>query len=112
MRRCQRPGCPGLVADGRCYVCGAPSGRRSDRRSAAARGYGWWWSNPNGTGLRDRFLAANPLCMECDRQGRVEPAVDVDHIVPHRGDPKLLRHWDNLQSLCHRHHSLKTARGQ
>jgi 5-methylcytosine-specific restriction protein A len=38
--------------------------------------------------------------------------VDVDHIVPHRGDPKLLRHWDNLQSLCHRHHSLKTARGQ
>lgn len=35
---------------------------------------------------------------------------DVDHIVPHRGDPELLYDEANLQSLCHECHSKKTAR--
>jgi 5-methylcytosine-specific restriction protein A len=62
--------------------------------------------------MADRFIATHPLCVECLKEGRTEAAVVVDHIVPHRGDPKLLRDWSNLQSLCRRHHNEKTARGQ
>jgi len=55
------------------------------------------------------FLRANPLCVECQATGRTEAATDVDHIVARRnggGDD-----WDNLQSLCHSHHSKKTGAG-
>ena len=53
--------------------------------------------------LRRRQLSLEPLC-HCG-----EIATDVDHIRPIRegGEPGSL---DNLQSLCHRHHSVKTAR--
>ena len=36
-------------------------------------------------------------------------ATDVDHIVPHRGDARLLYDENNLQSLCKSCHSRKTA---
>lgn len=53
-------------------------------------------------------LARFPLCAICDASGKVTAATDVDHVVPHKGDPELF--WDdaNWQSLCHRHHSQKT----
>jgi 5-methylcytosine-specific restriction protein A len=62
--------------------------------------------------MRDLFLASHPLCVECEKEGRVEAATLVDHKVPHRGDSRLLRDWNNLQSLCDRHHNEKTARGE
>jgi len=34
------------------------------------------------------------------QQGRITPATVADHIVPHRGDPKLFYDPNNLQSLC------------
>jgi 5-methylcytosine-specific restriction protein A len=36
--------------------------------------------------------------------GRLEPAVLVDHVVPHKGDPVLM--WDegNWQASCRWHH--------
>ena len=42
--------------------------------------------------------------------GRTVPAVDVDHIRPHKGDPTLF--WDpqNWQSLCKPCHSAKTVK--
>ena len=87
-----------------------PHSRR--RQSAARRGYGHWWRNEKRTGMADRFIAANPLCVECLREGRTEAATDVDHIVPHRGDKQLLRDWTNLQALCAHHHNQKTGRGE
>ena len=84
--------------------------RFDDRPSAAKRGYGYWWSNSKGTGLRDMYLKKNPLCAMCRAQGRDEAAKHVDHIVPHRGDPKLLKDPDNLESLCEAHHNSKSAR--
>jgi len=47
-----------------------------------------------------------PLCRHCKREGRITAAVDVDHIVARR-DGGSDDH-DNLQSLCKRHHSIKT----
>ena len=53
--------------------------------------------------LRKYQLAINPLCAACGR-----PATDVDHIKPISAGGHA---WDldNLQSLCHQHHSIKTG---
>jgi 5-methylcytosine-specific restriction protein A len=94
LRTCPSPGCTGLW-DGRgCTKC--------DRMPNAQ---GW-----EDDRERKQKLAANPVCEECERQGRPTVAVTVDHILPFRGrdDPRRLD-WDNLQSLCRRHHDTKTA---
>ena len=44
------------------------------------------------------------------KQGMYVRATDVDHITPHRGDRQLFWDESNWQPLCHRHHSMKTAR--
>jgi len=44
-----------------------------------------------------RFLNQNPLCVMCEKEGRVTVAEEVDHIIPlHKGGPDT---WDNLQGL-------------
>ena len=75
------------------------------RPSAAARGYGARWRR-----ARAAYLACHPLCRHCGAQGRLEPATVVDHVVPHRGDPR--RFWDeaNWAPACKRCHDRKTAR--
>jgi 5-methylcytosine-specific restriction protein A len=74
------------------------------RPSAARRGYGPRWRR-----ARAGYLARHPLCVRCKALGRLEPAIIVDHIVPHRGDPVLF--WDeaNWAALCKRCHDAKTA---
>ena len=73
--------------------------------SSASRGYGSRWRK-----VRERFLMEHPLCVECLKEGRITPATDVDHIVPHKGNPDLFWDYDNLQALCHKCHSRKTAK--
>jgi len=103
---CNRSGCKGLVRDGVCSACG-PRRRHSEREydrqrgSASARGYDRRWQK-----LRKMFLAANPLCVECQAEGRTVAATDVDHIVPKRAGGTDA--WENLQGLCHECHSRKT----
>lgn len=48
------------------------------------------------------FLASNPVCAACQRQGRMTPAAIVDHVLPVRWYPG--RAWDeaNFQALCTR----------
>lgn len=48
------------------------------------------------------FLAENPLCAACAKEGRAVPADVVDHILPVRWYPE--RAWDeaNFQALCTR----------
>ena len=74
------------------------------RRSASSRrGYGRRWRR-----LRSWYLSAHPLCVQYVRDGELRPATEVDHIVPRRlgGTDEV----ENLQGLCKRHHSQKTAR--
>lgn len=68
---------------------------RNDRKTAAQRGYDRRWRK-----AREGFLRRNPLCTKCSARGRVREATVVDHIVPHRGEPRLF--WDigNWQPLC------------
>lgn len=98
------------------------------RGSAHSRGYGVAWR-----ALRKKHLAEYPLCVMCERHGRIGRVIRellaagvgyegvrgfcgrrdrdfegvaavVDHIVPHRGDHALLMDEGNLQSLCKQHH--------
>lgn len=77
------------------------------RSSSSQRGYGAKWQR-----ARAAYLAEHPLCVECESEGRLTTATEVDHIEAHRGD--VVKFWDrdNWQGLCKPHHSRKTGRGE
>lgn len=74
-----------------------------ERDPATKKRYGRSWKR-----IRDRYIAAHPLCEECKRDDKLTPADEVHHILPlskggtHRDD--------NLMSLCTSCHSTITAR--
>jgi len=111
-RPCAHPGCPELVEYPDRYCEKHKRERNRSRReydkergTAAQRGYDARWRK-----VRKRFLAENPLCTECMKEGRLTPATVVDHIVPHKGDPELFWDESNWQPLCKQCHDRKTAR--
>jgi 5-methylcytosine-specific restriction protein A len=56
---------------------------------------------------RASWLERHPLCVECEKAGRVTAATVPDHIVPlWKGGPDTEA---NLQSLCREHHDEKSA---
>jgi 5-methylcytosine-specific restriction enzyme A len=99
-RPCAEPGCPQLVAFGRC-----PRHRRESKPSAAARGYGWrWWER------RARVLREEPYCGRCRDEGRVRFSAEVDHIIPKSRGGSDAR--ENLQGICAEHHAAKSRTEQ
>ena len=78
---------------------------RDNRGSSTQRGYGSRWQRAS-----KGFLRANPLCIECSREGLTVPATVVDHIVPHKGDMVLFWESSNHQPLCKPCHDTKTAK--
>lgn len=106
LRPCNQIGCNALTREG---YCEAHKQQASDydryRGSSSQRGYDSKWRK-----ARLAYLQSHPLCVECEKEGRVEPATVVDHIKPHRGDKKLFWDKNNWQPLCERHHDIKTAR--
>lgn len=57
---------------------------------------------------RQRWLYRNPLCVLCEKEGKVAAGVAVDHILPlWVGGVDDLE--TNGQSLCDPHHDAKTA---
>nr|DAZ00322.1 MAG TPA: HNH endonuclease [Caudoviricetes sp.] len=109
MRPCRHPGCPGFCKPGQVYCPTHAPEFSSDaqRGSAAFRGYDHKWQV-----ARRRYLQNNPLCAACMKKDRLEPATVVDHIIPHRGNPRLF--WDerNWQPLCKSCHDRKTGGGE
>lgn len=120
MTLCKYPGCRKSVTLGQKYcdlhlekgsardaqMKAEREAHRTKRNgSSAARGYGYKWQR-----LRARILEAHPLCVECEKQGIIRLATDVDHIKPHKGNPVLMWDESNLQPLCHECHAKKTAR--
>ncbi len=78
---------------------------RATKTTAHQRGYGYKWQK-----AREGWLNAHPLCVYCERQGRVTSGTVVDHITAHQGDMTLF--WDrtNWQTLCKPcHDSVKQA---
>lgn len=107
-RPCTYPGCAALVRDGgrRCAAHPLQQWTKSRQGTTTERGYGWAWQQLRVQILdRDRYL-----CMECQRNGRVRLATEVDHIVE-RADGGTDRP-SNLQSLCSPCHKAKTDSSQ
>lgn len=107
---CNYPGCGALIeAPGYCvrHALSQESRRRTAERlrlSSRKRGYGSRWEK-----LRRIILHQRPLCVLCEKRGRITAATVVDHIVAHKGDSTLFWALDNLQPLCASCHSTKTA---
>ena len=113
LRPCNHAGCGVLTRDGWC-----DKHKPREQRKASA-GYHGWYMLPIWTDrLRPTQLLREPYCRECARQyppsdpRHRTPATVVDHIVPHCGDWDVFIDSTNLQSLCKRHHDIKTAQEQ
>ena len=98
---CSQPGCGVLVRDG--------TSRCSKHQREA------WTKKPTATkrvtgrklqAMRNELFARNPLCVECERQGRVTLATQRDHIKPLGEGGADDR--DNEQGLCVPCHDAKS----
>lgn len=63
---------------------------------------------------REYVLDKNPLCVICELEKRLTPAVDVDHIKPLfeifvSGDHVEAYNVENLRGLCKQCHTRKTV---
>ena len=105
---CRALGCSRLTHDTYCdehaYLDSKQLVERH-RASSSSRGYDRRWRK-----ARLCYLREHPLCVECQRHGRVTPATVVDHIQPHRGNRDLFWDVENWQPLCKGCHDKKTAR--
>lgn len=80
-----------------------PRPRETDRGNRHERGYDYEWTKASA-----RHLKINPLCAECDHDGRTVLACVVDHKIPVRDRPDLRMDPKNWWSLCnHCHNGIK-----
>ena len=87
-----------------------PQGRQDFRKSSRERGYDWQWEK-----VRNSFVAmpGNQICADCwEQEGIVVLMDEVDHVIPVKIRPDLRLSYENLRSLCKRHHRLKTLDDQ
>lgn len=95
-----------------CSKCGAlsdqkrcPKHRHKDTRpNSRLRGYTKEWER-----TRAAYLAQFP---DCQHQGCLEPATQVDHIDGKGPLGPKGHDWSNLRGFCASHHSQRTARDQ
>jgi 5-methylcytosine-specific restriction protein A len=106
-KTCMKMGCNKLTNGAYCE-----EHRKEDvaeRKNNCRHDYQQWYSYADWKKARIQHLIKNPLCVQCEKEGRLTPANVVDHIIPHRGDKKLFWDKDNWQSLCKSCHDKKTA---
>lgn len=101
------PTCREKVSTGRCAVHARE--REQARPNLDVRKL---YRTARWKALRSMKFSENPLCVECQAEGVIREWTDLDHVIPHRGDPALFWNPFNLQGLCASHHSAKTGRGQ
>ena len=102
-RPCGHPGCSQLAVDGGQYCEKHIAVERKrynkyERSPDINRKYGRAWKR-----IRDRYVAAHPLCEMCLKEGRLTPVDEVHHILPisKGGDHRE----SNLMSLCQSCHT-------
>lgn len=107
LRPCPVPRCPALTRNGRC-----DAHKRTQERERYNVDVRKLYRTARWRQLRARKFAENPLCDDCQAEGRAVPWTELDHTIPHRGDLTLF--WDegNLRGKCKTHHSMKTGRGE
>ena len=99
---CSYPGCQTLTRARYCDEHKKQVTKEQNLKSSRLYTYQWRKASK-------QFLKEHPLCVHCQKEGRLTPATEVDHIIPHGGNRKLF--WDrkNWQPLCKSCHSKKTA---
>ncbi|MCW7542003.1 HNH endonuclease [Aquabacterium sp. A7-Y] len=99
-RRCTYPGCNALSTTGRCER--HPIKAWSQKRETPVKRV----TGRRLQEMRHQLFTRNPLCAECERQGRVTLATQRDHIVPlcEGGSDEP----ENIQGLCAPCHGEKT----
>ena len=80
---------PGQADASKCYA--RTESRRKDNS---------FYSSAPWRKLRAAFLASNPLCVDCLKQGRTTAAEHVHHVQERKLRPDLALDWDNLEALC------------
>jgi len=111
-RPCCHAGCGRLVANG--SYCPTHQQLADDRREAqlksANKRYNRtrsesdkFYSTSAWRRFRSHYLIMNPLCVDCEADGIVEPAVVVDHIKPFKDFPDLALDEANMRGLCRLH---------
>jgi 5-methylcytosine-specific restriction protein A len=108
-RPCSQPGCSVLLSSG--SFCDKHRKQEGPRPTANSRGYGARWQKERLAFIYQQFALGNVRCADCECLFFSDKGIEVDHIVPHRGNQQLF--WDrtNWQMLCHECHSRKTLRG-
>ena len=76
----------------------------AERGTAHQRGYTSRWRE-----YSILYRKQHPLCVMCEKEGRITPAECVDHIQDATTHPELFWEPSNHQSLCIRHNTLKSA---
>lgn len=71
-----------------------------------------WYRQARWRRLRALVQREQPFCDDCAAEGFTMVGTEVDHTVPHRGDPHKFFDRENLRNKCKRHHSQKTRRGE
>jgi len=98
---CAHQGCPALTANRYCYAHQKAEAKRYnhyDRDPDTNKRYGRTWKQ-----IRAAFLTANPLCVICQRTGRLTPATLAHHKV--KVTDGGTNDWRNLMALCLECHS-------
>ena len=106
LKPCLHAGCPELVC-GKAY-CKKHTPQKVPRQ--ISREWHRMYKDERWNSLRTNQLLKEPYCCECAKKKIRTPATDVDHILPHRGDWGRSLDANNLQSLCHSCHSVKTVK--
>ena len=100
---CKQNGCPRLVTYGNKYCEDHKELHAFESKSTKEKGYTSRWNK-----ARTRYLKLHPLCVHCQKEGKLTKARVVDHISPHRGDQELFWNENNWQALCKSCHDRKT----
>ena len=81
--------------------------RRSEQLKASSRRYNRqradsdkFYSTAAWRRFREYILITRPLCVDCEAEGLVVPAVVVDHIKPFKERPDLGLDEGNVRGLC------------
>ena len=106
MSKCRRLGCvEDAVERGNCKTHSSPT---LNRKVNPRPSYRSLYNTAQWKRMRQRQLDDIPLCECCRFYGYLKPAIDVDHVVAHKGDRTLFFSTINLSSLCKECHAYKT----
>ena len=89
--------CGAIVGDDtKCQRC------HRGRMTAAQKGYDYQWRK-----FREQVLDDQPLCVDCEKQGKVKPACELHHIQGIQVAPHLRLERTNVAPLCEKCHDAR-----